>query len=800
MTVGLIVVSHSSRVAQGTAELARQMAPSVAVVAAGGTDDGSIGTSFDLISAAIEQADSGDGAVVLYDLGSALLTTETALEFCDPDQAARILIVDAPVVEGAIAAAVTAEGGGGLAEVAASAEGAAGQPSRVEQDAAPHLGAGAGAPDDEQPSASGVVTLRNPLGLHARPAAELVRALKGRNATVHIGRPDDPLVDLRSVLAVVGLRLRGGDDVRVTVSGGDADAVLAELERLIEAGFGELDGPPPTGTPEPAGTATRARVVDGVLRATPGADGRAIGRVRHLSALPDALPAQPDADPAAEGARLTAAIAAAAHRLTAGGEFAQAHAALVADPVLRRAADTKLTDGAAAAWWSAVTAAASAVADADDELVAARAVDLREAGLAVLGELGVTVDRVPPELRDSVVVADDLGPAEVPLLLDRGAVAVVLGGGSTTAHAVIVARGLGLPLVLRAATESAELTDGREVIVDGADGTVQLDPDPATADRVRTEIAAAAAAAEELRRAAAAPVVLPDGRTVAVAANVGSAADARKAVACGADAVGLLRTELLVLDKPVYPDEEQQRADLAEIFDILGDRPVVVRVLDAGGDKPVATLDVDEKHNGFLGIRGLRYLLDHPDLLRTQLRAIMRAATGHRISVMAPMVTVAAEVVAFREAVTQAVHSLATDDLDFAAPESIGVMVEVPAAALAADEICAAADFVSVGSNDLTSYTMAADRTEPGVADLLDPSATAVQRLLDQLCALAGAAGTPVAVCGEMAGMPTQATGLVDRGVWELSMAPARIPQIKALLREHYGVAAPLGSDGQAAG
>ena len=791
MTVGLILVSHSGPVAQGTADLAKQMAPSVTIAAAGGTEDGNIGTSFDVISSAIADADSGQGAIVLYDLGSALLTTETALEFCDPDQAERIRVVDAPLVEGAIAAAVAAEGGGDLDAVAAAAQSAGAQFAPVSPGAPSEGGPAA---TDGRPVATAVVTLRNPLGLHARPAAELVRTLKGRDAEVRIGRPDDPGVDLRSVLGVVGLTLRGGDPVRIHVVGGDADVVLAEVERLIEGGFGELDGP---SAPSPSVAAVgRAEITDQVLHATAGADGRAIGPVTRLADLPDTLPAVAGADPSVEGPRLSAAIAAASHRLAAGGEFAQAHAALVADPELRRAADQHLTDGAAAAWWSAVSAAAVQVAASPDELVAARAVDLREAGAEVLADLSVSIDRVPADLRGKVVLADDLGPSEVPILLDRGAVAAVLAGGSTTAHAVIVARGLGLPMVLRAGNLLADLPAGTQVVVDGSAGTVQLEPDEPAAARVRAEITATASADEALRAAAATPVVLADGRRVTVAANVGSAADARKAVECGADAVGLLRTELLVLDKPVYPDEEQQRADLAEIFEILGGRPIVVRVLDAGGDKPVATLDVDEKHNGFLGVRGLRYLLAHPDLLRTQLRAIMRAGAGHRISVMAPMVTVAEEVRAFKDAVTQAIHSLATDGVDFAAPEEIGVMVEVPAAALAADEICAVADFVSVGSNDLTSYTMAADRTEPGVADLLDPAATAIQRLLDPLCDQARAAGTPVAVCGEMAGMPDQVRGLIDRGVWELSMAPAKIPAIKALLRAADG--AP--SEGQPGG
>ena len=359
----------------------------------------------------------------------------------------------------------------------------------------------------------------------------------------------------------------------------------------------------------------------------------------------------------------------------------------------------------------------------------------------------------------------------------------MLASGSTTAHAVIVARGLGLPLVLRAGEALVDLPDGTEVIVDGAAGTVVIEPDQETVSRVQREIDDERATAEALRAAAQEPVRLADGRLVTVAANVGSVADARKAVECGADAVGLLRTELLVLDKPVYPDEEEQYADLVAILEILDQRPTVIRILDAGGDKPVATLDVDAKHNGFLGVRGLRYLLAHPELLHTQLRAILRAAHGHRVSVMAPMVTVAVEATRFRAAVERALESLRADGLEHGEPEGIGVMIEVPAAALAADEICAVTDFVSVGSNDLTSYATAADRTEPGVADLLDPGSTAVQRLLDQLCDFAAAAGTPVAVCGEMAGMGDHVPGLVRRGVWELSMAPARIPEIKKLLR-----------------
>ncbi|MDQ2848794.1 MAG: dihydroxyacetone kinase phosphoryl donor subunit DhaM [Actinomycetota bacterium] len=785
MSVGLVLVSHSAALAEGTAALAAQMAPSVTIESAGGGGDGGIGTSFDLISAALAKADTGDGVVILYDLGSALLTTETSIEFAEPAKAARWRIVDAPLVEGAVAAAVDAEGGGSLESVVAAAVHAAGSWAADRQ-----RGSGA-APAESEPKGQPTikdVDVVNPLGLHARPAAELARALAGTSATVRIGRPAGPAVDLRSVLGVVGLALRGGDTVRISVWGPDGTMVLGRLVALIGGGFGEAGDSAPVRTGAVSGVAGDPHISGGTLRATPGAAGLAIGPLVRLDVLPDDLPATAGApevgvDATTALTHLDAAIAAAAKHLAGQGEFGQAHAALIADPALREQAAQQLAGGPARAWWRTVTVVAKHLENSSDELVASRGVDLREAGLAVLAELGVRIDRIGPAVVGKVVVATDLGPAEVPELVRHGATAVVLAGSSTTAHAVIVARGLGLPLVLRAGSALDGLAAGTNLVVDGDVGTVRVDPPPEAAAAARSSIDQRRTDATALRAAAAAPVHWSDGRQILVAANIGSVADATAAVENGADAVGLLRTELLVLDRPSFPTEDEQTADLATIFAELGDRPVVVRVLDAGGDKPVATLEVSPEHNGFLGVRGLRYLLQHPDLLRTQLRAICRAAVGHRMSVMAPMVTVRAEAEAFRLAVNDAVAALVKDGVAHARPEQVGIMVEVPAAALDAGQFAGVVDFFSVGSNDLTSYTMAADRTEPGVADLLDPGAPAIGRLLDLLCAAADCAGIPVAVCGEMAGMGEYATALVDRGVSELSMAPARIPQIKAQLR-----------------
>jgi multiphosphoryl transfer protein len=792
--VTIVAVSHSADLAAGVAELAAQMAPQVTIIGTGGSDGG-LGTSFDAITDALQRADSAAGIVVLYDLGSARLTSESAIEFLDPQLAGRIDIVDAPLVEGAIAAAVAAESGADRAAVVAAARSAAGVGEAE--------GGGAGPTEAEQAGAAGAevaaqptepvlarsVRLRNKLGLHARPVAELIRQVTGFDAQVRIGRSGRPATDLRSLLGVVSLALRGGETAELSAAGPDASAALDRVEGLIETGFGEEDARPPgpegpedarltdsalSGTPRPAGATAAAPAR--------GAPGRAIGPAVRV-AVPDVTD-RPGSGADQERSRLNAALEAATRKLAGGDPMSRAHAALVADPQLWAAAERGLDGGLAAepAWWHAVTILAEQLAASSDELVAARAADVREAGAAVLNELGEVVDRIPvaSALRGAVLVADELGPGEVARAAERGAVAIALSRGSPTAHAVLVGRNLGLPMVLGAGRELENLRPGAVLDVDGTAGTVEVDP-PDLAERQQAAAAAAQRAAHE-RELAAAPVEF-QGRAIRVAANIGSVAEARAAVAAGADGAGLLRTELLMIDCPQLPDEDAQTAQLAEIFEVLGARPVVVRVLDVGGDKPMRALDLDPQHNGFLGVRGLRWLLRHPDVLRTQLRAICRAAVGHQVEVMAPMVTLAWEAVAFREAVEAAAGSLAADGIAGARPARVGVMIEVPAAALATDEIGAEVDFVSVGTNDLIAYTMAADRAEPDVAELADPSATGLWRLLEQVCTGAARVGADVSVCGELAADDRFAIRLVQLGVSELSMAAGRIPAVKALLR-----------------
>ncbi|HEX2901843.1 MAG TPA: dihydroxyacetone kinase phosphoryl donor subunit DhaM, partial [Jatrophihabitans sp.] len=336
--VGLVLVSHSAGLADGVAELLRPMAPDVTLLPAGGDDEGGLGTSFDRISAALGRLGS-EGGVVLYDLGSALLSTETALEFLDPDQAAKIEIVDAPLVEGALAAGVAAQGGASLAEVAAAARGAGAPGSTETADGAPgsaeHADGAPGSAEHADDAAAGsvvtrVVRLRNALGLHARPAATLVQALRGVQAAVTLARPNGSAVDARSLLAVVRLATRAGDELEISATGPDRQLAVARAAELIQSGFGELDG----ASPVPAG-------------ALAGAPGRAIGPLRRLAVT--TVTEQTAGDPGAERALLADALAGAESRLRRGGDpLSQAHAALLSDPGLRADAETALGEG-----WSA---------------------------------------------------------------------------------------------------------------------------------------------------------------------------------------------------------------------------------------------------------------------------------------------------------------------------------------------------------------------------------------------------------------------------------------------------------------
>ncbi|HEY7668870.1 MAG TPA: phosphoenolpyruvate--protein phosphotransferase [Actinomycetota bacterium] len=801
--VGIVIVSHSHRIAEGVVELAREMGgPDLAMEAAGGLamPDHPIGTDAVLVMEAIERVWSDDGVLVLMDLGSAVLSAEMAIDLLAEERRSRIRLCAAPLVEGAVAAAVTARAGGTLDEVEAEANG--GLAGKVE-----HLGAEAGAGAAPAPPAPVATVARegapavsiqlivtNPHGLHARPAARFVQTASGFDATVQVRNLTTGAgpASARSLNGVATLGIERGHRIEVSASGADADRSIAAIEALAARGFGEHDG---DGSPAPP-PGNVAVTAPGTIVGLPASPGIALGAVRRFHTPevvvpPDLRAGTPDEerrrlDEAVErtGSDIERQRRAVAAR--AGGDAAgifEAHALFLRDEALLEPARLAIDDGrpAAIAWRDAVSAVAASWEGLDDPYQRARAEDVRSVGRQVLAHL-LAVPLPEPRIDEpGILVAADLAPAETSALDPVAVQGIVTAFGGPTSHASVLARSLAIPAVVGAGDAVLQLEEGSPLAIDGGTGAIYADPDPPTratldAERTRQDEATRAASA-----AASRPAVTSDGTRIEVALNIGSPGDASAAAEVGADGVGLFRTELLFMRGDRMPTEDEQVAAYRDAARSLGgDRPMTVRTLDVGADKPLPYLEQPREANPFLGVRGLRLGLAHPELLRTQLRAILRVAADHPVRVMFPMVTTLGELRAAREELERARAELGAAAGD---PE-VGIMVEVPAAALTADRLAREVAFFSIGTNDLTQYVLAADRGNERVGALTDALHPAVLRLIERTVDGAEASGRWVGVCGELAADPAVTALLLGLGVRELSMSAPAVPLVKAAVRE----------------
>ncbi len=508
--------------------------------------------------------------------------------------------------------------------------------------------------------------------------------------------------------------------------------------------------------------------------------GRAVatGPVRRM---PDPLPEPPEhetvADQDAEVARTRSALQQVAAELTERGARAGGDAKNVLDAQALMAEDPTLVDDVIARIENGRTGQ-RAVHEAFFEFqvmlvglggyMAERATDLGDVAQRVIARLtGVPAPGVPESDTPFVLVARDLAPADTALLdLDK-VLALLTRDGGPTSHTAILARARSIPAIVGVG-DADSLRDGQQVIVNAGTGAIDVDP-------TDQEVAEAKALIEERRAAANAPITpgaLGDGTKVQLLANIGGAKDAAKAAELGAEGVGLFRTEFLFLDSKSAPTVQQQKEQYVAALKAFPGKKVVVRALDAGADKPLAFLNDSEEENPALGLRGLRVLREHEDILREQLTALAEAGaeTEADLWVMAPMVSEPEE--------SEYFVALARE-LGIKVP---GVMVEVPSAALLAEQILESADFVSIGTNDLTQYTLAADRLLGTVAGFQDPWHPAVLRLVAEVGRAGRAAGKSVGICGEAAADPGLAVVLVGLGATSLSMTPAALADVRAEL------------------
>ncbi len=649
------------------------------------------------------------------------------------------------------------------------------------------------------------ITLGYPNGLHARPAGQWAETARRFKAKVHV-RCGDVVADARSVASLLSLGAGNNAQLRVSAQGDDAQSAISALlgiikllgdEEIRQAKLAETRQSQAQGLGRELGNwQPEAQQRFNGIAAAPGL---VIGTL--VQATSQSLDVEDNfSNIAQEAATLDQALSNAEKQLgtlianadrqgkSEQSNIFKAHLELLRDSAWVQEVTRTIVagHGAAWAWQHALSERIEAQRSLKDATLAARAADLQDVGERVLRNLlgkGDDAGQTSSWPDDAILLADDLAPSFTAQIDTNRVKGFCTSKGGPTAHTAILARALGLPAVVAAGggVLSPELVKGNNVkaILDGYRGSLYVAPTEAALAEAEKHIAHISQLQAEEAKNRMQPAVTQDGHRVEIGANVNRADQARLALEAGAEGVGLMRTEFLFLERDHVPDEEEQYQVYRAMVDVLAGKPLIVRTLDIGGDKQVPHMALPHEENPFLGVRGARLLLRRPDLLEPQMRALYRAAKHGPLSIMFPMISTVEEVKELRERVETIRQAVDGPEVP------IGIMIEVPSAAQLADQLAKYVDFFSIGTNDLTQYTLAIDRQHPELAAMADGLHPAVLRLIAETVAGARPFKRHVGVCGGLAGDPLGAAILTGLGVDELSMSTTDLGTIKALIRRH---------------
>ena len=650
---------------------------------------------------------------------------------------------------------------------------------------------------NEKTILSETVIIPNTTGYHARPAAALAALAKKFDSKIMLLK-EEASANAKSLVGIMSLNVAYQDDVRLSASGHDAQKAIDEIIPQIESGLGEADAKPFVSPAANKSTKDHEKAPapksddPSLLLGVGASPGVAIGVAVRIEE--ETFDFDEEAEDAhREKMRLEQALKESKNQLealkaslyketnTSQAEILSAHLELLDDPDLIEMARSMITEGKSAeyGWQHASMVYAKQLEGLENRLLAERANDLRDIGKRVLrvlaGKASASLDL--PE--NAILIAEEITPSFAATIDRKKVRGFCSTTGGATSHTAIIARSLDLPAIVGIETEVLDIPDGTPLILDGDKGSLRVNPSDDLIGKMKEEQKILLEERAKNLESALDPAITKEGKRVEVVANIGSVNDALRSVELGGEGVGLLRSEFLFLDRMTAPSEEEQYEVYRDILLALDGRPLLVRTLDVGGDKPLAYLPIPPEDNPFLGQRGIRIGLERPEIFRVQVRAILRAGSHGKIRIMFPMISTIDEIREAKIMLEQERKKLGAD------PIETGIMVEVPSTAVLADQFAKEVDFFSIGTNDLTQYTLAIDRGHPKLAAKIDALDPAVLRLIRQTVDGAHREGKWVGICGGIASDPRAVPILLGLGIDELSVSVPAIPAIKAEIRKH---------------